>query len=244
MGLSFYLKLRGRVLFFIHGAGCDCWIWEEVTENIWDFSSIALNLSGHGETEGEAFESIEDYAKWLLGVAEEMELMEAVVVGHSMGGAIAQALMAMKPSWLIGGVLVSTGPKLKVNPAIIEGLEKDRKKTVDQIVQWAVARSASSRVREEAREQFMSSIKKTIIADFKACDSFDGERFCKDIDVPVLIICGSEDKMTPVKLSQKLNELIKNSTLKIIEGAGHMLPLEKPKELAKEIVDFVKSLEV
>ena len=49
--------------------------------------------------------------------------------------------------------------------------------------------------------------------------------------------------MTPVKLSQKLNELIKNSTLKIIENAGHMLPLEKPRELAKEIVDFVESLE-
>ena len=53
---------------------------------------------------------------------------------------------------------------------------------------------------------------------------------------------GKDDVMTPVRLSEELKELIPSSQLKVIEGAGHMLQLEKPKELATSIMDFVRGL--
>jgi len=62
------------------------------------------------------------------------------------------------------------------------------------------------------------------------------------LDVPTLILCGSRDKLTPPALSERLCGLIPRSRLRIIEGAGHMLPLECPDRVNQEILEFAGAL--
>jgi len=62
------------------------------------------------------------------------------------------------------------------------------------------------------------------------------------VTVPTLIMCGSRDRLTPPALSQRLSDLIPRSRLRLVEGAGHMLLLEVPAHVSREILSFARSI--
>lgn len=74
--------------------------------------------------------------------------------------------------------------------------------------------------------------------DLKSCDRFDIRDNLHRISKPTLIICGSEDSLTPVKYSRFLEENLPQSRLEIINGAGHMVMLEKPEAVNRAIINF------
>jgi pimeloyl-ACP methyl ester carboxylesterase len=78
--------------------------------------------------------------------------------------------------------------------------------------------------------------------DFLACDRFDRQEGLAQIDLPCLILCGREDKLTPPKLSKALNQGINGSTLKILQGAGHMIMIERHRELNEAVQDFIRGI--
>jgi pimeloyl-ACP methyl ester carboxylesterase len=80
--------------------------------------------------------------------------------------------------------------------------------------------------------------------DFLACNVFDATGQLVRIAVPTLIICGSEDRMTPPRLSYSLQRGIANSRLEIVEGAGHMTMLEEPLLVTDLIARFLDELAV
>lgn len=230
-------------LVLIHGAGNRKEVWDDFVSCLPpEIDVVALELPGHGENEGEGFTSIEDYASWVADYIRENGLEPVVVAGHSMGGAVALTLLSKEPSLLKGGVLISTGARLKVNPQILEGLKSDYVGTIRKIAPWTVARGAPQDVMDRVVEIFSSCKPEVAYGDFVACDNFDGREYAQNIKLPVLIVVGDKDMMTPVKLSEELNRLIPNSELKVVESAGHMIQLEKPEKLASVVVDFLKKL--
>jgi 3-oxoadipate enol-lactonase/3-oxoadipate enol-lactonase/4-carboxymuconolactone decarboxylase len=68
--------------------------------------------------------------------------------------------------------------------------------------------------------------------DLEACDAFDVSARLGEVRVPALVACGSEDRMTPPRLSRSLAEGIPAGRLEVGDGAGHMLPLEAPARVA------------
>jgi pimeloyl-ACP methyl ester carboxylesterase len=80
----------------------------------------------------------------------------------------------------------------------------------------------------------------TIFNDFKICDNFNTMDKTDSIKIPCLILVGESDKLTPLKYSKYFFEKIKNSKLVVIEGAGHMVMLEKPKEFNRAIEVYLK----
>lgn len=159
-----------------------------------------------------------------------------------MGGAIVQAVAKDNPEWLKANVLIATGPRLAVNPMIIEGLQKEPQKMIGKIAKWAISKSATQEIYQKVLSIFSSAHPEITAKDFKACDTFNGEEYCKNIQKPVLIVAGKDDLMTPPKLSEQLRDLIPHSQLKLIENCGHMIQIEKPKELAAAIMDFLSHL--
>jgi pimeloyl-ACP methyl ester carboxylesterase len=75
----------------------------------------------------------------------------------------------------------------------------------------------------------------TIHDDFSACNAFDVTERLGEIRCPTLVICGTEDRLTPVKYATLLAERIPGAELKLIEGAGHMVMTEKPDLVAEAI---------
>jgi len=93
---------------------------------------------------------------------------------------------------------------------------------------------------KRGRREIENSDPSVYLADLKACDSFDIMECLHRIKAPTLIICGSEDRMTPVKYSRFLDQNIPRSRLEIIDKAGHMVMLEQPEAVNRAIAQFVE----
>lgn len=186
--------------------------------------------------------SIDGYADWVAAEIGNRGWAPAAVCGHSMGGAMAQTLALRYPGLLGALVLVGTGARLKVLPNLLASLSSDYPAAVDSIMKMAFGPSApASMLRKSARQMLRVPVGVTL-GDFQACDRFDIRAEVERIRVPTLIICGSEDRMTPPRYAEFLKEKIPASKLVLIPGAGHMVMLEKPDEVNAALADFLAGL--
>jgi pimeloyl-ACP methyl ester carboxylesterase len=229
-------------LLFVHGAGGDHTIWgEQLRELAPNFSVAALDLNGHGRSPAREGEGFQTYTEDVLAVLEALA-MPTVVVGHSMGGAIALMVALQRPKNLVGLGLVGTGAKLRVHPQILELCQTDFERAIDFIVQWAFAEQSPPELRERACAQMRRNGAQALLRDFSSCNTFDVMARLSEIALPTLILCGRDDKLTPVKYSEYLQQNIPTAQLKIIEGAGHMVMLEQPKAVTQALREFCARL--
>jgi pimeloyl-ACP methyl ester carboxylesterase len=159
-----------------------------------------------------------------------------------MGGGIALLTAARRPDLLAGLVLVGTGAKLGVSAEILEGLE-----TAPIETQALVARSQftagadPSLILRTIRDLTGTPARRTI-ADFRACNAFDARESLARIALPALVLCGSDDRMTPPRYSAYLAERMPHATLRVIEGTGHATMIEAPEKVSSAIAEFVESI--
>jgi pimeloyl-ACP methyl ester carboxylesterase len=200
-----------------------------------------LDLPGHGRSEGPGCETIEAYVSVVAAFLDAVAISSAVIVGHSMGGAVAQKLALSGQGRASSLVLVGTGARLRVAPAILEGIQQDFDRAIDLITGYAWSSGADQSLTELGREALRDTGPDVLLGDFLACDRFDVMDRLGEIDVPTLVIGGSADRLTPLKYSRFLDEQIPDTRLVTVEGAGHMVMLERSQEVAGAIEAFVMS---
>ncbi len=227
-------------LVFVHGSGNTGLVWYYQAKHFPD--SDAVSLVGHPG--GQPCASIEDYATWLHKYIHDRGYFRPVIVGHSMGGAIAQTYALKYPGEIKGLVLVGTGARLRVRPDFLNALEalvgappaEFRKFTEPLYGRVAPA------IRDMVLDKAVGVGARVSLNDFQCCDKFDIMDKLHQIKVPTLVICGTEDEMTPVKYSQYLADKIEGAKLVVIEGATHLVFLEKPQEVNQAIEEFIKRI--
>ncbi len=228
---------------FMHGSGQTSLLWQAQTEALADsMNTVALDLPGHGGSGGGGMSRVEDYTAAVAGFISSLEAPQAIPCGLSLGGAIVLQLLLDHPGEYKAGIVVNSGARLRVMPAIFEVLEKD----FEAFINASYAFSASEKT-DPARVQpivdCMAACPAAVTGgDFTACDNFDVMERLGEIEVPVLVLTGADDKMTPVKYGAFLADRIAGSTLVNIADAGHLSPMEKPEEVTRAIEDFVSSL--
>ncbi|MBM4446387.1 MAG: alpha/beta hydrolase [Chloroflexi bacterium] len=227
-------------LIFIHGAGNTGLVWHYQTKYFAD--SDAISLPGHPE--GKPCTSIDDYAEWLHRYVLDKGYSQPVLVGHSMGGAVAQMYALNYPADVKALVLVGTGARLRVRPDFLSLLGAG----IDAPADWVrnMLEPLYSRVAPEVGEKVINRVIEVGIAvqlnDFRCCDKFDIMDKVHQITAPTLVICGTEDDMTPVKYSQYLANKVAGAKLLIIDGGSHLVFMEKPGEVNRDIKEFLKDL--
>jgi pimeloyl-ACP methyl ester carboxylesterase len=235
----FYREKGGgeKVLLFIHGAGGNSLHWL-ATEQPAGWRSLAVDLPGHGRSDGLPRDSIWVYADWLAAFVKTLP-GKPVLTGHSMGGAIAMALALTSPGMALGLVLAGTGAKLGVSPALLDLCRSGDATAVAKLLDKSAYGPLTSpeKVQEWNRE-FAPADCSTYLADFTACNSFDVRGRLSDITLPTLVICGSEDQLTPPKYSRYLADQLVNAEFEEIPQGGHMLMLEQPNLFSKAIAIF------
>jgi pimeloyl-ACP methyl ester carboxylesterase len=234
---------RLSAIVFIHGAGGSHQIWLNqlrVLGRRWRV--IALDLPGHGDSNGSGAEQIEVYRDLVKEFVAQFGLGRIVLVGHSMGGAITQGFALAYPDQLVAIGLVGTGARLRVHPKILAGLRHEPRDAVECITKWARAPGTPAEVVGQDAEAMLRTPVPVIERDFRACDGFDLMETVEEIAVPALVICGADDLMTPPKYARYLHQKIKGSQLALISGAGHMVMLEKPDEVNRAIEVFLEQL--
>lgn len=217
---------EGKSVVLVHGAGGSHGFWSEQVGSL-DCKIITVTLPGHGGLSREGDVSVEVYAECVDLVVEELNLDEPVVIGHSMGGAITLTYALIHDVEKIG--LISTGARLPIRENLLRRSRENKEVIMEFVLNWGFAPGVDERIKEDFRRIMLNVSGDTLYRDLKACKDFDLRGDLDHIRVPSLILYGSIDKMTPPSLVREL-ERLPNSKSEVVEGAGHMLPLERPVE--------------
>jgi pimeloyl-ACP methyl ester carboxylesterase len=228
-----------RNLVLVHGAGGSHLDWPAPLRRLKEANVYTLDLPGHGRSEGAGRSSIAAYRDFLLAFLDTLGLERATVVGHSMGGAIALDFALHYPSRLDGLILVGSGARLRVAPAILTGILSDFEATVDLVCDYAFGPSATEQLKRLGRQRLLKTPPEVLHGDYAACDAFDVMERLGEVHCPTLVIGGTADRLTPPKYSVYLRDHIPEAELVLVDAAGHMVMLEKPEVVAKAVSKFI-----
>ncbi|MCL4273416.1 MAG: alpha/beta fold hydrolase [Anaerolineales bacterium] len=230
-------------VILIHGAGGSYLTWHPYIRRLKDETVYALDLPGHGQSEGDGRQSIDEYADDVIRFMDAANIQAAVLAGISMGSAIALTLALSHPHRVAGLVLIGGGGKMRVAPSILEGVENPGTfaSTVETINANFFSNASHGLIRL-SKQGLLKTDPSVLFGDFLACDQFDVTDRLAEIKIPALILCGEHDRMMPPKFSHSLRDALPNAQLFMIENAGHMAQLEQPDVVAEAIKQFLDDL--
>jgi len=198
------------------------------------------DLPGHGRSGGTAL-SIAAAAAWLKLLVLQLDLAPLVLVGHSLGSAIAQEFARANPGLLRGLVLAAGGQRLPVPPEYLRLVQDDFKMAVAASCAQAYAPGAPPEVIRRGREMLQRNGAAALRRDLVACASFDSSAWVDCLALPTLVICGSDDKIVASSCARDLACRLPRGRLHLIPGAGHMLMAEAPEEFNAALQRFIEA---
>jgi len=237
------LPLRKELptIFFIHGSGATGILWQHQVDALADIANtIALDLPGHGDSQGPSRESIPAYAEELAAFIKPLNAPRPIVCGLSLGGGIALQMLLDYGDILSGGILISTGARLRVMPTIFKSIRDDFDGFVRGMPLFAASPHSSPALFEPLLEATLSNGPEVTAGDFRACDTFDVTARLGEIRLPVMIITAEEDHLTPPKYGQFIEKRIAGAERRHLSRAGHLVPLEQPEGVNEAIRQYIE----
>jgi pimeloyl-ACP methyl ester carboxylesterase len=247
-GLHYFLHEGGSILkpplVLIHGAGGDHLSWPPEVRRLPGYRVITPDLPGHGKTAGPGRQSVQDYARDVAEFIDVVSFSRAVFVGHALGGAIALALALDYPDRVAGIGLISTGPTLPIPSSVIENAANlsTLLLAIKSLQEMSLGSQTPENLKGVVYKRLIKTRQTLLLDDLLASDRFNVVDRLHMIQTPVLVVCGTEDKLTPLRFSEILSSKIPGAALQTVEGAGHMLALEQPGRLAKLISVFLATI--
>ena len=248
-------KSGAPYIIFIHGFPFNKSMWNLQVEALKDkYHVITYDIRGHGNSDsGNENFSIELFAKDLISLMDVLKIDKTMLCGLSMGGYISLNAVSNFPERFDALVLSDT----QCTADTPEAREK-RFKTIKNIMKNGVEKYADESIknlfspesylaRKDAIEEVRNMILKT--SEQSLCSTLLAlamrEETCSklpEIKVPVLIMVGKEDILTPPAAALLMNEKIKNSSLHIIDHSGHLSNMENPYKFNYELKKFVSAV--
>lgn len=226
---------------FLHGSGMDRTVWQLQTRYFaWHGRSVmAVDLPGHGKSEGPALDSIEAQAEWVADLLDAAGAGKAALVGHSMGAALALETAAAYPDRVCAIALCGVAETMPVHPELLAAGLKGDSHAYDLITSWGFDRKAhigghkapgvwmtggGLRLLERGRDAVVGT-------DLAASNAYTGAAAAAaKVRCPVLFVLGERDRMTPPRNARPLIEAIDGAKVETIAGCGHMMMVERPDE--------------
>jgi len=229
------------IILFVHGAGGNHQYWTYQLQYFGNnHLAMAVDLPGHGQSQGESASDISRYTAFIKEFFERLIGCPFILVGHSMGGAIALDFARRYPERLSGLVLVGTGARLKVLPAILKTFAAGN--VFRELLNYLYGKDAPRQLLDMTRKDMEMVSPKVFFNDFSACNNFDMQDSLGHIKTKTLVVAATEDTLAPVKYSEYLHENIPDSKIEIIDQAGHMMMLEQPERFNSLVESFISGI--
>jgi len=226
-------------IVFVHGAAHDHSVW--ALQSRWfgrhGHAVLAVDLPGHGRSGGEPLASIGELADWIVALLDAADLQQAILVGHSMGSLACLEAAARHPTRVAALALIGCAVPMAVSDALLAAARDTADQAYRMINQWSHAPDsllgrhpvpglwmpgASLALMERSRPGALHR-------DLANCNDYQGGlEAAAQVRCPTLLILGSRDLMTPLKVGKELAKPITNSRTAIIDGAGHAMMSEAP----------------
>ncbi len=238
------------LIVFVHGAGMDHTVWALQTRYFAHHgrSVLAVDLPGHGRSEGPPLDAIEAIGDWLAALIEAAGAGEAALVGHSMGAIAALECATRHPQRVRALALVGAAPAMPVHPDLLAAAEANDPLAYELVTDWAHGRAAhlgrhpapglwilggGERLLERGAPGLLHN-------DLTACNGYGrGLEAAPAVACPTLLVSGADDRMTPAKAGRKLAEAIPGARTAVIARAGHMMMVEASGETLDALKAFL-----
>lgn len=230
-------------LVLVHGAGGSRLDWPPGLRRLSGARVITVDLPGHGRSSASSHTDTLAYAHDIAALLETLDIERAIVVGHSMGGAIAQQFGIHHPARAAGLVLLGTGSKLPVEPSLPQRIVEETEQAIDWLMEWAWSPATPLEIKALGRERLGQTPARVLQRDYLACQAFDVRGQLERIHAPTLVIAGDIDRMVRLKFGMTLAEQIPHASLTVLEGAEHMFPLERADDMIRAIRQWLAAQE-
>lgn len=237
-------------MLFVHGAGMDHSVWTLQARYFAHHgaNAVAIDLPGHGRSEGPALSSIQEMGDWVAAVIDALVTEQAVLVGHSMGALICLQAAAAHPGKVKQLALLGASPTMPVHPALLEAAAADMPLAGELVSSWGHGpaghvggnRAPGGWLMGHALKLLEKAPKGVLHNDLAACNAYEnGMAAATTVRCPTLLISGTEDRMTPARQGAKLAQAIEGAKLTEIDGSGHLMLVEKPDETLDALIGWV-----
>lgn len=251
---------HGPSFLFVHGFAMTSRVWTKQFRDLphAGIRTVAFDHRGHGASTAPMYEtSIENLADDVRTVVEGLDLRDAMVVGHSMGGMALLAFAVRYPevaaARLRGLVLVSTAARMGMaqvpflSRALVPFTEGFVRSGAWSGSDWSQAAArllfGKDPVRSQvdlARVLLASASEETVVGCARAMASFDLTGLLARVPVPVLVVNGTADLLTTPGDARRLARAIPDARLELVSGAGHMVMLERAERFGALLCGFAR----
>ncbi len=246
----------GSPVVLVHGHPFDRTMWQPQIQALRaaGFRAVAPDLRGYGQSSvTPACVTLDVFAADIEALMRHLELESVVVAGLSMGGQVAMELAKHFPERLAGLVLADTAPQAETYNG-----KRARYELADRLLREGMSAYAEEVLPKMLAPQNLAALPAVasqvlgMIRSTPAEGAAAGLRgraqrpdYCQglsSLDLPTLIVVGSDEELTTIDDARLLYELISHAELVVIDGAGHMPNLERDKEFNSALLSFLRSL--
>jgi pimeloyl-ACP methyl ester carboxylesterase len=244
-------------LIFIHGVLNDHSVWilqsRYFAHHGWNV--LAVDLPGHCRSAGQAPQTVQEAAQFIVALLDACQIGQATLVGHSFGALVALEAAGLAPQRVRHLVMVGVAYPMKVSPALLETARQQPDQAIAMVNVFSRAtlaappsvlgpgtwvHAASSALGKRVLQS--NPAVNLLYTGLQACDRYaNGENAIEALDCPVLFILGSVDQMTPVKAAQSLIAKTRHPTVRILPGGHHQMA-ETPHEMLHALTTFLPCL--
>ena len=239
----------GLPIVFLHGVGSDKSVWRPQLEHFGGTRrAIAFDYPGYGESAAVAVASRDDFAAAVLAAMDALDVGKAHICGLSLGGVVAIAMHAAAPERCASLVLADSFARHPEGEGIYRrsvdaSRSMDMRALAEARVDLLLGSAASAELRAEVIETMAAIDPDAYRLGAEAVWLADQRERAAAIAVPTLVLCGSEDRVTPPALSVALAALVPGARLALIEGAGHLANAEQPAAFNAAVDEFIAEAE-
>jgi pimeloyl-ACP methyl ester carboxylesterase len=239
-----------HTVVFLHGAGLDH-SWFGLQSRYFGYHGrnvLALDLPGHGRSEGPPLASVEAAADWVPKVLDCLGLGSAALVGHSMGSLIALECAARHPAHVERIALIGVAYPMKVSEAFLEAARNNEQEAFDMSTIWGHAPQVplggnpnpGMWMYGDTLARLARLAPGVLYNDLKACNDYAaGLESARKVNCPALFLLGRHDMMTPPKAAAALAQAIAGSRTVQVGASGHSLMAEAPDAVLDALIEFL-----
>jgi pimeloyl-ACP methyl ester carboxylesterase len=235
---------------FIHGAGLDhsWWGLQSRYFGYHGWNVLAVDLPGHGRSDGPPIPSVEAMAGWLVQLLDAAGISKASLVGHSMGSLVALEAAARLPQRVSRIALIGTAYPMKVGEAFLEAAKNNEQAAFDMETIWGHAAQVPLAgnpnpgmwMYGDTLARLSRLAPGVLYNDLNACNAYAGGLdAAAKVSCPVLFVLGARDIMTPPRAAAELAKAIKDSRTVHIRPSGHSLMAESPDDTLDALAGFL-----
>ena len=236
---------RGEVVLCLHGNGGNAGIFAPLLERLaGDHSPLAFDQPGHGRSGGlDSLGSIDAMAAFTRAFCAGLEVERPVLLGHSMGGAVALRYALQHPDAVRALVLCSSGARFAMPEERIERLRRiSEGKERREFRRDLFSPAAAPEVLRAGFAEMLKTDPRAAYGDALAVRDWNAEDELADLGVPVLAVVGEDDFENLREQAELIAARAPRARAVVVPKAGQMLPIEQPDALAEAVGDFLAEL--